>query len=105
MYYLTLFPAHEIAVNVCLNVIWESAEILKSIITNSKLIDNRLKSAEVIKSINAGNSSHLMIKKAFCLQTVHYLLSLQYRMLEKYMLEYLAYHRLAINNQKIFNIN
>ena len=30
---------------------WESAEILKSIITNYKLIDNQLKSAEVIRPI------------------------------------------------------
>ena len=48
-------------------------------ITNFKSIDNRLKSAEVIrpiKSINAGNSSHLMIKKASChLHIVHYLLT------------------------------
>ena len=48
---------------------WESAEILKLIITNFKSIDNQLKSAEVIrpiKSINAGNTFHLMIKKASC---------------------------------------
>ena len=46
---------------------WESAHILKSIITNFQSIDNRLKSAEVIKqikSINTGNTSHLMISKA-----------------------------------------
>ena len=51
------------------------AEILKSIIANFKSIDNRLKSAEVIrliKSINVGNSSHLMINKASC--HLHYLL-------------------------------
>ena len=58
---------------------WESAEILKSIINNYKSIDNWLKSAEVItpiKSINAGNSSHLMIKKASChFHIVNYLLS------------------------------
>ena len=52
---------------------WESAEILKLIITNFKSIDNRLKSVEVIrpiKSINAGNSSYLMIKKASILYII-----------------------------------
>ena len=51
-------------------------DILKS---NYKSIDNQLKSAEVIrpiKSINTGNSSHLMIKKASChFHIVHYILS------------------------------
>ena len=51
-------------------------DILKS---NYKLIDNQLKSVEVIrpiKSINTGNSSHLMIKKASChFHIVHYILS------------------------------
>ena len=62
-------------VNTCKG--WESAEILKSVITNFKSIDKRLKSAEVIrpiKSINTGNSSHLMIKKAsYHFHIVHYL--------------------------------
>ena len=46
------------------NNCWESAEILKLIITNFKSIDNQLKSVEIIKSINVETSSHLMIKKA-----------------------------------------
>ena len=52
---------------------WESAEILKLIITNFKSIDNRLKSVEAIRpiiSINAGNSSYLMIKKASILYII-----------------------------------
>ena len=54
---------------------WESAEILKWIITNFKSIDNQLKSTEVIKSINTGNPSHIIIKKANCLfHIVHYFL-------------------------------
>ena len=44
-------------------------EILKLIIANFKAIHNWLKSVGVIrpiKSINTGNYSHLMIKKASC---------------------------------------
>ena len=43
--------------------------IQNSIITNFKLIDIRLKSVEIIRlimSIDAGNSSHLMIENASC---------------------------------------
>ena len=47
---------------------------LKSIITNFKLINNSVEVIWPIKSINTGNSSHLMIKKASCLfHIVHYL--------------------------------
>ena len=43
---------------------WESAEILKSIITNLKSIDNK-NLIRPIKSLNTGNSSHFIIKKGF----------------------------------------
>ena len=53
----------------------ESAEIPKLIITDFKSINYRLKSVEVIRPINAGNSTHLMIKKAPChFHIVHYML-------------------------------
>ena len=64
---------------------WESAEILKLIITNFKSIDNRLKSVEVIrpiKSINAENSSHLTIKM---LPVTYILYIICCCMLEKYV--------------------
>ena len=69
-----MITSHDVTVHSSLNRVlstyylgWESAEILKSIITSFKSIDNRLKSAEVIRPIkltNAGNSSHFMTSEA-----------------------------------------